>query len=441
VNGVVSNAAGHLPKRALGYGTAKGSEIVGQKRYELSNHLNNVLEVISDRKWAMDNGVYNLTTGAQTSTTPDGIADYYLPVIVAYTDYDPYGTAQTGRKGGDPTYRFGFQGQEMDDEIKGEGNSVNYEYRMHDPRLGRFFAVDPLAAKYAHNSPYAFSENRVIDGVELEGLEFSKRMDWNQVNTSMYQLKDSPESINQGGAGTCVLAAVTYLWILHDFKSFHDAVVGLYFKGEAQINNFIIKPEKAVFYVHPDNSRSSMNYPFDIEDAYKRELDADWMILTSLQNTLVPEEHFYGYGADKNGTPADDPRNAHDDASNILMEIGPKLMTDLLGYNDVQENFYYKEEERNSMNPFEVMSNLEGLSKQGYDIIISSKMGLLRPGRSGGHAFAYIPDSYYTTESGGVTYINFEIQNWGATEVISVTEDVFRENYNGAVWGRKTDTN
>jgi RHS repeat-associated protein len=171
VNGVASNAAGHLPKRALGYGTAKGSDIVGQKRYELSNHLNNVLEVISDRKWATDNGQYNLTTGAQTSSTPDGLADYYLPVIVAYTDYDPYGTAQTGRKGGDPTYRYGFQGQEMDDEIKGEGNSVNYEYRMHDPRLGRFFAVDPLAPKYPHNSPYAFSENVVINAVELEGLE------------------------------------------------------------------------------------------------------------------------------------------------------------------------------------------------------------------------------------------------------------------------------
>ncbi len=42
-------------------------------------------------------------------------------------------------------YRYGFQGQERDDEIKGNGNSVNYKYRMHDPRLGRFFAVDPLA--------------------------------------------------------------------------------------------------------------------------------------------------------------------------------------------------------------------------------------------------------------------------------------------------------
>ncbi|QTY27315.1 hypothetical protein [Flavobacterium sp. CS20] len=70
------------------------------------------------------------------------------------------------------SYRYGFQGQEKDDEIKGEGNSLNYTFRMHDPRLGRFFAVDPLAKNYPHNSPYAFSENRVIDSVELEGLEF-----------------------------------------------------------------------------------------------------------------------------------------------------------------------------------------------------------------------------------------------------------------------------
>lgn len=59
----------------------------------------------------------------------------------------------------------------MDDEIKGEGNSVNYKYRMHDPRIGRFFTLDPLASKYPWNSPYAFSENRVLDAIELEGLE------------------------------------------------------------------------------------------------------------------------------------------------------------------------------------------------------------------------------------------------------------------------------
>lgn len=64
----------------------------------------------------------------------------------------------------------------MDNEIKGEGNSINYTFRMHDPRVGRFFARDPLEKSYPWNSPYAFSENRVIDGIELEGLE------WKPVN-------------------------------------------------------------------------------------------------------------------------------------------------------------------------------------------------------------------------------------------------------------------
>jgi CRISPR/Cas system-associated endonuclease/helicase Cas3 len=76
------------------------------------------------------------------------------------------------RHGGSADYRYGFQNQEKDNEIKGEGNSLNYTFRMHDSRVGRFFAVDPLTKKYPHNSPYTFSENRVIDGLELEGLEF-----------------------------------------------------------------------------------------------------------------------------------------------------------------------------------------------------------------------------------------------------------------------------
>lgn len=76
------------------------------------------------------------------------------------------------RHGNTNEYRYGFQGQEKDNEIKGEGNSLNYTFRMHDPRIGRFLSLDPLSPQYPHNSPYAFAENRVIDGMELEGLEF-----------------------------------------------------------------------------------------------------------------------------------------------------------------------------------------------------------------------------------------------------------------------------
>jgi len=72
----------------------------------------------------------------------------------------------------DADYRYSFQGQEKDDEIKGIGNSLEYRYRVYDSRLGKFLSIDPLFKSYAWNSPYAFCENRVIDGVDLEGLEY-----------------------------------------------------------------------------------------------------------------------------------------------------------------------------------------------------------------------------------------------------------------------------
>jgi RHS repeat-associated protein len=69
------------------------------------------------------------------------------------------------------SYRYGFQGQERDDELKGEGNSYNYRYRMQDVRLGRFFAIDPLAKIYPMLSSYQFASNSVIAKAEIEGLE------------------------------------------------------------------------------------------------------------------------------------------------------------------------------------------------------------------------------------------------------------------------------
>ncbi|MFN3639889.1 MAG: RHS repeat domain-containing protein [Flavobacterium sp.] len=87
--------------------------------------------------------------------------------------YYPFGMLVPNRHGGVETeYRYGFQGQERDDEVKGEGNSLNYTFRMHDPRVGRFLSLDPLSAQYPHNSPFAFAENRVIDGIDLEAGEY-----------------------------------------------------------------------------------------------------------------------------------------------------------------------------------------------------------------------------------------------------------------------------
>ena len=83
------------------------------------------------------------------------------------SDYSPFGVLLDGRSMQKMGYRYSFQGQEHDDEVKGEGNSVNYKYRMHDPRVGRFFVIDPLAKVYPHYSTYSFSGNKVINSREL----------------------------------------------------------------------------------------------------------------------------------------------------------------------------------------------------------------------------------------------------------------------------------
>ncbi|MFA7447267.1 MAG: RHS repeat-associated core domain-containing protein, partial [Weeksellaceae bacterium] len=66
-------------------------------------------------------------------------------------------------------YNYKYQGQERQDEL-GLG-WYSFKWRNYDPGIGRFFNIDPLSEKYVHQSHYNFSENRVVDGFELEGLE------------------------------------------------------------------------------------------------------------------------------------------------------------------------------------------------------------------------------------------------------------------------------
>jgi RHS repeat-associated protein len=148
------------------------------------------LTVISDRKISMDhfsylsqtNGNYTLSTaspntyqstpgvGTHTRTLgPDGRADLYTAEILSAREYSAYGASLLGYSYTTfGEYRYQFQNQEVAEEFW--GGAVSYKYRIEDPRLGRFFSVDPLAPMYPHNSPYAFSENDFIACVGLEGL-------------------------------------------------------------------------------------------------------------------------------------------------------------------------------------------------------------------------------------------------------------------------------
>lgn len=69
-----------------------------------------------------------------------------------------------------PNYTYAFQEQEKQQDT----GWYSFKWRNYDPSMARFFGIDPLSEMYAYQSHYNFSENRVIDARELEGLEMSK---------------------------------------------------------------------------------------------------------------------------------------------------------------------------------------------------------------------------------------------------------------------------
>jgi RHS repeat-associated protein len=83
-------------------------------------------------------------------------------VSMSTTDYYPFGSEMPGRTYSSDKYKFGFNGKEKDDEMKGSGNSLDFGARMYDSRVGRWSAIDPSIQKYPYSSPYCFVLNKPI---------------------------------------------------------------------------------------------------------------------------------------------------------------------------------------------------------------------------------------------------------------------------------------
>ncbi|WEK69067.1 MAG: DUF6443 domain-containing protein [Candidatus Chryseobacterium colombiense] len=106
------------------------------------------------------------------------------------TNYYPFGLEYFGANGTYPlnrSYFYGFQEQERQEETGWN----SFRWRNYDPSMGRFFNVDPLSEKYAYQSHYNFSENRVVNSRELEGLE---AVDNNDVDFGSFDGKKNSRS-------------------------------------------------------------------------------------------------------------------------------------------------------------------------------------------------------------------------------------------------------
>jgi RHS repeat-associated protein len=98
--------------------------------------------------------------------------DHYVADITSVSDYYPFGSPMDGRTFSSEKYRFGFNGQEADDEIT-SFMGINYDFgdRMYDSRTGRWNKCDKKQEKYPGWSPYHFGYNNPIVTIDPDGEE------------------------------------------------------------------------------------------------------------------------------------------------------------------------------------------------------------------------------------------------------------------------------
>ena len=132
-----------MRKRDLALNTGNANESPATY-YELTNHLGNVMAVISD----------------EASTTDK-------PTIVSFSDYYPFGMTEPGRSWNAGDYRFGYTGHEKENDLA-EGVYTT-EYRLLDTRLGRWLSADPLAGKYPGMSSYNYCGGNPLVFIDSDG--------------------------------------------------------------------------------------------------------------------------------------------------------------------------------------------------------------------------------------------------------------------------------
>jgi len=138
----------------------------GFKSYQLCNHIDNVIAVVSDRRRAIDDNANNIT-------------DLFEAEVLSFTDYSPFGAPMPGRQFNNGSYRYGFNGKEKDDEIVGSGNMLDFGAREYDTRIGRWWSTDPLQ-QFVGSQYSAFANNPILhtdqDGRWIPGVDDNGRI-------------------------------------------------------------------------------------------------------------------------------------------------------------------------------------------------------------------------------------------------------------------------
>jgi RHS repeat-associated protein len=208
----------------------------GLKQYELSNHLGNVLVVVSDQKIAIDN---------------IGQISHYEAEILSYTDYYPFGSVMSERTGpAGSEYRYGFNGMERVDEFSVQDGSYDFGARIYDGRLARWWSVDDLVRAYPGFTSYSYSGNCPILLIDPDG------------NRIVIHYQD-----DKGRNKKVVLKKAADLDIVHSNGFVNETITQLKSArdlGMNEVSDIISHAKKLhIYYGRGENSVGGAEYAFD----------------------------------------------------------------------------------------------------------------------------------------------------------------------------------
>jgi RHS repeat-associated protein len=82
-----------------------------------------------------------------------------------------FGSSKNLRQFNLATTRVGFNSKENDNEVKGNGNSLDFGARIYDSRLGRWWGIDQMTGKHPGFSPYNFVQNNPMVAIDPDGRD------------------------------------------------------------------------------------------------------------------------------------------------------------------------------------------------------------------------------------------------------------------------------
>lgn len=239
-------------------GTHEGQETLGNRYYELANHLGNVLTVVTD----------NISM-----STTDGV----YATVVSAADYYPFGLEMEGRAYNSDDYHYGFNGKEKD---KFNATVYDYGFRIYDPETAKFLSLDPMEKSFPWNSPYSYAENDPISCIDLDGLEKVKKT--NVVTSFMKGTKDGVLALTQDVKS--VFTRETY----NSIKNNASDAVALYTGAPGGAKR------TSAFWV-----RFSLNAGYGITNTINQPIN---FVMTMPQRSANQNAYLIGYGTGYYGT-------------------------------------------------------------------------------------------------------------------------------------------